>query len=451
MPNRFRPPTTVILVVFLGAFTLTATSKLTAQTFTMALTGDAIITRKLSAYDEPEFLDMIGLLRDADVAFTNLEVLLHDYEPYPAHESGGTWMRADPDLIDELVWAGFDMVSLANNHTGDYGVEGMRLTAGYVDRAGLLHAGVGESLTEAREARFLEISGSRVALVSVASTFTDHSRAGRTRGDMPARPGLSPLRYESARIVTADQMQRLQDLLSDLGIRTRLQNERARVLGTWFEIGNEPGVRTTPDQEDLEQMAAVVNNASRLSQYTVVSLHGHESSGSLSNPADFMVTFARAMIDAGADVVVGHGPHVLRGIEIYGGKPIFYSLGDFMFQNETLLRLPDENYEPYDLEIDSHVADFNDARYDMDRRGFPANREIWESVIAMPQWEGDELVALTLHPIDLGFGTPSWERGRPKLADVQLARKIIDDLVSRSARFGTEIAFERGVGRVILK
>ncbi|MEC7769118.1 MAG: CapA family protein, partial [Acidobacteriota bacterium] len=93
--------------------------------FTMALTGDSIITRRLSVYQEPEFLEMVNLLRGADVAFTNLEMLFHDYEPYPMHQSGGTYMRAAPALVNELVWAGFDMVSRANNHTGDYGTLGM--------------------------------------------------------------------------------------------------------------------------------------------------------------------------------------------------------------------------------------------------------------------------------------------------------------------------------------
>jgi poly-gamma-glutamate synthesis protein (capsule biosynthesis protein) len=100
--------------------------------FTMALTGDSIITRKLSVYKEPGYLQMIELLRSVDMAFTNLEMLFHDYEPYPMAESGGTWMRADPALANDLVWAGFDMVSRANNHTGDYGVLGMELTTKYV-------------------------------------------------------------------------------------------------------------------------------------------------------------------------------------------------------------------------------------------------------------------------------------------------------------------------------
>ena len=81
------------------------------------------------------------------------------------------------------------------------------------------------------------------------------------------------------------------------------------------------------------------------------------------------------MIDAGADVFVGHGPHVLRGIEIYKGKPIFYSLANFIFQNETVLRMPEDSYEEYSLGDGAQPADYLDARYDKDRRSFPADRE----------------------------------------------------------------------------
>lgn len=99
----------------------------TGGTFSMALTGDAIITRKLSVYKEPPFLKMIGIICSADVALTNFEMLLHDYEPYPMAESGGTYMRGKPLLANEIKWVGFDMVALANNHTGDYGVRGYSL------------------------------------------------------------------------------------------------------------------------------------------------------------------------------------------------------------------------------------------------------------------------------------------------------------------------------------
>lgn len=415
---------------------------------TFALTGDAIITRKLSVYDEPDFLEMIELIRGADAAFTNLEVLFHDYEPYPAHQSGGTWMRADPDLARDLAWAGIDMVSRANNHTGDYGVEGLRLTTRYVDEAGLVHAGAGESLAEAREARFLETPRGRVAIVSMASTFPDHSVAGEARGSMASRPGLSPLRYSTERVVTAEQLDRLEAALEDMDLSFNRTDDGARAMGTAFVVGPEPEVITRPDPDDVAQIASVVNSASRLADHVLVTIHAHESEGTRSVPADFIVEFARAMIDAGATMFVGHGPHVLRGIEVYQGKPIFYSLGDFVFQNETLLRLPAENYARYDLGADDHVADFNAARYRNETTGFPVNREIWESVVAMPTFRDGELTELALHPITLGFGRPAWIRGRPMLARGELATKILNDLVERSAPYGTRIEVRDGVGYV---
>jgi poly-gamma-glutamate capsule biosynthesis protein CapA/YwtB (metallophosphatase superfamily) len=418
--------------------------------FTMALTGDSIITRRLSVYKEPEFLDLIDVIRRADVAFTNLEVLFHDYEPYAMNESGGTYMRADPALAKELAWAGFDMVARANNHTGDYGVLGMRLTTEHVARAGLVQAGVGESLPEAREAQFLETEKGRVALISVASTFPDHSRAGRTRGDMPARPGLNPLRYSTTYVVTRERLEALRTTFKELGLNVPASGDQLTILRNRFVVGDRPDVITEPHKQDLEEIASVVSSASRLADYTLVTFHAHEGDRNRLVPARFLVTFARAMVDAGADVVAGHGPHVLRGVEIYKGKPILYSLGDFIFQNDTLLRLPSENYEPYQLGPDAHVADFNDRRYDFDKRGFPADPMIWEAVVAVPRWKEKRLVDLTLYPISLGFGKPRTERGRPMLATEPLSRKIIDDITKLSEPFGTRIVYEQGVGRVVL-
>ncbi|GBD32374.1 MAG: hypothetical protein KatS3mg081_1887 [Gemmatimonadales bacterium] len=420
-------------------------------TFTIALTGDAIITRRLSPYREPEFLKLLEIIRNADAAFTNLEMLFHDYEPYPMHQSGGTYMRAEPALASELAWAGFDLVSAANNHTGDYGVEGMRLTLKHASAAGLVHAGAGENLYEAREARFLETADGRVALVAVASTFPPHSAASKPKGAVKGRPGLNPLRYTTARVVTQNQLERMRALLSEIGVRVPERGDTLRAFNTVFVAGDRPGIRSSPDPEDVEEIAAVVRNASRLADYVVVSIHAHESSGRLEEPAEFLVTFARAMIDAGADMFVGHGPHVLRGIEIYRGKPIFYSLGDFIFQNETVLRLPYENYSPYGLGENHHVADFNDARYANDTRGFPTQREVWESVVAVPRWRGKTLEAIDLYPITLGFGRPRTVRGRPMLADAELGRKIIQDLAERSRPFGTAIEWRDGVGTVRLR
>src|SRR5207237_7944998 len=134
-----------------------------------------------------------------------LENALHDRGPDRSTESGCTCSRADPSIAKELAWAGFDMVARANNHTGDYGVEGARITTRHVAAAGLVQAGFGESLREAREAKFLDTDKGRVALISTSSTFPDQSRAGVSWGDTRARPGLNPLRLTRTQIVTRQQ------------------------------------------------------------------------------------------------------------------------------------------------------------------------------------------------------------------------------------------------------
>jgi len=427
-------------------------------TFSLALTGDSIITRRLSVYREPAFLALIDLIRGADAAFTNLEMLFHDYETYAMNESGGTYMRADPALAKELAWAGFDLVSRANNHTGDYAVDAMRLTTKYVAAAGLVQAGVGESLTEAREPKFLETANARVALISVASTFTEHSRAGKSRGDIPARPGLNPLRFTTSYVTTAESLAKLRDALVEAGFGGGRggsgtdAGQTLNVFGTRVVAGDTPGVHTTPNAEDLDEIAAAVRSAARLADCTIVTIHSHEGARTRFVPAEFLVTFARAMVDAGADVFVGHGPHVLRGIEIYKGKPILYSLGDFIFQNDTLLRLPSENYEQYRLGAQAQVADFNEGRYGADEsRSFVADALVYESVVAVPRFRGKQLVELALHPISLGFKKPITERGRPRLADTELGKKIIGDLTKLSEPFGTHVEYKNGIGYVRLE
>jgi poly-gamma-glutamate capsule biosynthesis protein CapA/YwtB (metallophosphatase superfamily) len=418
------------------------------EPFTLALTGDSIIMQRLQVFKEPEFTKLFDLIRGADAAFTNLETLFHDYEAPPAHESGGTWMRTDPPILKELVWAGFDIVSRANNHAGDFGALGSQITSKYVREAGLVEAGVGNSLAEAREARFLETAKGRVALISAASTFTPSSRAGNTRGDMPARPGLSPLRFTTTYIVTPERLADLRRVAAELSGNPPGTGDSLNFGGRRYVAGPKPGTRTEPDQQDVEEIARVVKSASALADIVIVSLHCHESGANRSVPADFIPVFARAVIDAGADVFVGHGPHVLRGIEIYKGKPIFYSLSNFIFQNETVLRFPEDSYDQYALAGDAQPADYLDARYDKDRRSFPSDREYWDSVAVVTKWNGGKFIEAELHPITLGFQTPRSERGRPKLATGADAARILEMVTTRSKAFGATVTVRNGVGVV---
>jgi poly-gamma-glutamate capsule biosynthesis protein CapA/YwtB (metallophosphatase superfamily) len=437
-----------LLVAAAGA---TGWGQAQATDMTIALTGDSIITRRLSVYSEPAFTRLVELVRGADAAFTNIEMLFHDFEPYPMNESGGTYMRAEPALAKELAWAGFDLGSLANNHTGDYGALGMRLTKKYVADAGIVAAGSGESLTEAREAKFLETAKGRVALISVASTFPDHSRAGRTRGDVPSRPGLSPLRFTTTYVVSKERYEQLRQTAGELTGTTPATGDSLSFVGRRFVIGSPPAIRTEPRKEDVDEIAAVVRSAKTLADHVIVTIHAHEGGRTRLEPAQFLVTFARAMIDAGADLFVGHGPHVLRGIEIYKGAPILYSLGDFIFQNETLLRYPADNYDEQRLGPDAQPNDYLNQRYNFDKSGFPADPPIWESVVAMPRYQGARLTELALHPISLGHGGARHVRGRPMLAAPELGRKILNDLTTLSAPFGTRITVRDGVGYVELQ
>ena len=420
---------------------------------TLALLGDAMITRKLSVYTEPEFLEVRDLIQNATAAFVNAEMLFADYDEedvIPSSQSGGTYMRARPEMAEELVWMGIDMVALANNHSMDYMFGGLRATRRWTEAAGLVAAGTGENLAEARSPRYLETPGGRVALIAVSSTFADVGRAGPQRKDIRGRPGLNPLRYQTTYIVPPERFEELRQLRSEMGFEGgrggRTDGDELRLLGSTFRRGSTYRVSTSVNPEDLEEITAAVRDAKRQANWVIVSSHTHEGGGSREVPADFLVEFTHAVIDAGADVFVGHGPHVLRGIEIYKGKPILYSLGDFMVQNATVELQPWENYNATGLGNDNLPADFYDARVRQSGGWQPADPLVWESVVAIPEFRGGALAEVRLHPVTLGYGLPRPVQGRPLAAKGELGRKIIADLQRMSRPFGTDIVFENGIG-----
>src|SRR5262245_10583686 len=158
--------------------------------------------------------------------------------------------------------------------------------------------------------------------------------------------------------------------------------------------------------------------------------------------AAFYVDFAKAAIDAGADVVAGHGPHLTLGVEIYRQRPIFYSLGNFIFQNDTVEVFPAESYGRFGLGHEATPADFLDTRTDGEKRGFPASREFWESVVAECEFRNRAVAAIRLHPVDLGHGTSRAQRGRPMLARGDVARRVLERVARLSKPFGTRLEFD---------
>jgi poly-gamma-glutamate synthesis protein (capsule biosynthesis protein) len=149
-------------------------------------TGDALITLKQSVHSEPSFMKLVEVIRNADVGITNLEMLLHNYDEdcYPAAECGGTYTRAPPEILDDLIWMGFDIYGIANNHSLDYMYGGLFSTIHWLDQYGLIHAGTGNDLAEARKPAYFDTDKGRIGFISAASSFANFGRAGDARRDM---------------------------------------------------------------------------------------------------------------------------------------------------------------------------------------------------------------------------------------------------------------------------
>ena len=168
--------------------------------------------------------------------------------------------------------------------------------------------------------------------------------------------------------------------------------EEITLFGHRFVTGDAFAVNATPNTDDWNGNLQWIRDARSQADWVIVSFHSHEFGGrsvlsaetraDLEEPAEFAKEFARAAIDAGADMFVGHGSHTLLGIELYKERPIFYSLGNLVFMNETVPFLPDEAYERFGLGPDATPADFYGARTDNDKKGHPASPKYWQGAVA---------------------------------------------------------------------
>jgi poly-gamma-glutamate synthesis protein (capsule biosynthesis protein) len=322
-------------------------------------------------------------------------------------------------------------------------------------------------LAEARAPAYLDVAAGRVALVAANSFFSaPGTQASEQRRDAPGRPGINPAGFKTRYKVDAGTLHVLRNVSLGLGIsqdRARHRNlffsedempkdqdDRLSFLGYDFELGSGFGVTTQANPSDRDGILRAIREARRQADWVIFSIHSHEMGDGgrlsarqmveLTDPATFVTDLAKAAIEAGADVVAGHGPHLTLGIEIYEGRPIFYSLGNFVLQNDTIEIVPAESYGRFGLGNDAGPADFFDTRNGSDNRGFPATREYWESVAALVEFSAGKLVKIELLPIDLGFGCPRAQRGRPVLASGEVARRAIERVSALSRRYGTEVS-----------
>lgn len=447
-----------------------------AGNFTIALAGDTMLTRRMSVFQEPNFLALIDLLRGADCVFANLEGSVRRWDEGTPGITQGTFMTTPPEYLEDLKWMGVGLVSCANNHAFDYGEGGLMATIRHLDDAGIAHAGSGANLAAARSPGYVDTPGGRVGLVATTATYKEWNRAGSQRPDIRGRPGVNPFGHKLSYSIDPDSFAALQRMSEELGFAKATARDRRHFfsdrdippeeeneiafLGRTFARGNGFGISSTADPLDMEENLRAIREARRMADWVVVSFHSHEfggksalSAGSraeLEELADFATEFAHRAIDEGADIFVGHGAHTPLGIEIYKGKPVLYSVGNFIFQNETVPIFPDEAYRRFALGPEATPADFLDARTAGDTKGHPASPGFWQNIIATCRFEGGAPRELLVHPIDQGHGRPRSQRGRPVLARGEVADAVLSRVQRLSNRYGTDMKIDGGVGKIAL-
>ncbi|MEU9348996.1 CapA family protein [Streptomyces sp. NPDC048278] len=435
--------------------------------FTLAAVGDLVLDDALAPLLETRSPRMLELLRSADMTFGNFESTAVDpatFGGWPEAESGGSWLISTPRVPADLRRIGFDMVSRANNHTTDWGVAGMRATDRLLTEAGIVHAGTGDTLADARAPRFLTTPAGRVSLVSVASRFEAMSRAADPLGRVPGRPGVNALRTTRHIAVPAARLRELaliRDALPPGSVRASVleadrRDDTVTLFGTRYTA--KPGTgphpddvefRFTVDESDRREVLHAVRQAKQTSDFTIATMHTHEPGNYSQDPPDFLPLIAREAIDNGADAFIGHGPHQLRGIEVYRGRPIFYSLGNFFFMENTQQPLTPGAYDKDAPHPGETEAEFLERK----RVHGVFGEQIWyESVIALSQYDSrGTLHAVELHPAELHWEGPrDADRGIPRLADPPIADRILQRLQRLSKPFGTEITIKDGIGHLSL-
>jgi poly-gamma-glutamate capsule biosynthesis protein CapA/YwtB (metallophosphatase superfamily) len=374
---------------------------------TITLAGQSMIRSDIRR-TAPAAVPVIQGLLKGDVVFTNLESAVAE-KGETVHEGRG--FLTPPEALDALATLGFNLLSLASNHAFDLKVTGIENTVREADRRKIVHAGTGKNLTEAAAPAFLATPRGTVALIASASGLI--AAGGNATAD---RPGVNELRVEAG-----DKQNEATDDLPD-------------------------APANTPNQEDSERILQSIRAARQHADLVIVYQHNHvfgnhsfatiftEGLPERLAPNEWLRKWTHAEVDAGADIVVMHGAPLLHGVEIYHGRPIFYDLGNFIY-----------NVPPTLTYIDEPMS--------------------WESVVAYVQFQGTNLKSISFRPLtlnNLGNGQPDVHneytnnefldtRGLPSPATGARAGYILERLADASKPFGTTIDVQGDAARVVLK
>jgi poly-gamma-glutamate capsule biosynthesis protein CapA/YwtB (metallophosphatase superfamily) len=326
-----------------------------SRELTALIVGDVFVRR-----DDPPsvFQHVRGLLRSADFMLGNLEGSVADGGAV-RHKGGGMAWKADARQISAVESAGFHAMTVANNHMMDYGHEGMLETLANLDRVGIQHAGGGRNFAQAHAPAIVERDGCRVALLGYTSVFMEGWAAG------PESAGLAVMKA-----------------------RTSYQPPE-RVLEA---PGSPPVIRSWVLPEYKEQLKEDIAAARAQADIVICGFHWGVSAG-FRKLTEYQVELGRHAVDVGADLVFGHHPHLIQGIEVHRGRAIFYSLGNFTFARHN----PGKGHELETLIIRCRIRDrkiaevaFIPARCDENLDPYALDVENGRAIVALATQRSEE-------------------------------------------------------------
>ena len=385
-------------------------SSLLAAALTITAGGDAFMVQGFPQDYKPDktLTEWIG---SGDARLVNFETVVNDGTCRPAAWSGGTWSSMDPSVLPDFLSFGFNGCGCANNHSLDFSADALFLTMKTLKGIDMPFAGIGENLQDATKAGIVETPKGKVAFISVSSSFHPDAMAVNGNRELDIRTGFTapdaPGTFQMGKLA--------------------------------FKAAEKPGRTSACNTNDLKRLSDAIAVARKSADVVVVLAHSHTMRHkNVEEPAPYFVEFCRKAVDAGADAVIGGGTHQLKGIELRNGRPIFYSLGDFVFQNNVVPLVPPDFCEQYGVPLDSDAKTAFNARSKGGKVGLHAFRENFLSVVPRLSFEKGALVKIEMLPIELHWMKDWSVNGLPRTADGEASGVILAALKRTSAEFGTQ-------------
>lgn len=418
------------------------------MTIRFIATGDSLFSSRRLKERLPK--EIVELFKTADLSFTNAEFTTPK-DTTPVATGRGYVTSVRPDTLQEFSDLNIQYVSFANNHSGDFGIEGIKDTLAAARKYHLNALGIGNSLYEARKPVFFDHPEGRLAIITVDVTRSEVFIASDGGNSVPPRPGVNALRFNSVYVLPEKEFQQLSLIDEKLGTRQSMyhgnvietfnpDNSQTFKFGALFEknITIEKGenfkVKTVANAYDQAEIIRHIRDAKNRADYLILNLHTHEGKNEdwyHDYPADFIEEFSHLAIENGVDVIIGHGAHMTRGVENYHGKPIFYNLGSLIMEFEAGESIiPIEMYQAYGYPYNALPSDLHRNRVKDSSGnfiGFYSDPVFSENLLLDLSLSKE--ITFRLLPLDLQLTHEQvTKRGIPVIASEQVATNLLERL-----------------------